>query len=866
MKIKYLVIKFIQSWRKAIFHLAFIIHTLKAHWNKNILVKIAVFAAIAVLEITLALVSFPFYLIYHPRKVYAFARGITTEKAQIYHPNYYYRRRHGLLGMVLVILVLFSKIIVNVAVLAIGIYYFEPQATRASDNSVSGVVFDDQNSDGIQDAGEDGLSGWTVSLSGSALLESVNVAVNGVDPLYGSDGTNSVNPLISGRKYLFVASGEWNGCDNPWWCGLADGSNDAEYQVGRRSEWDAYLKDGTLGYIGASNNQGDLMINDTLVDWGPYHDDHIYSYVFTGVGGAVNFSVMDGKDDIKIPVFYGDNSFLGIPPDKHIKVDIYELVNGVANQQITDSNGNYVFPNVPDGDYQIYLQQARGWLPTSPASGSHSITVAGSGINGNNFGIRGEGKRFSVAKEVLDLDGGDLLQGDTLEYKIFLDNIAPVRYFYGVYFTDNLPSGLAYEAGSAEILDGPIGSRVCALNAGTFSVIGATISASWDSYDDPFAPGASACFRFRATVNDSVPNGTAITNSADITTFDAGRDSVSAHVCVLCKRGYSFPKNCSISINNGQSCTDSREVTLSLQAEQAAHVIVSKNSDFYDAEWEPFTSPMEKNWTLEGGEETKTVYAMFKSSDGNLSFPNLLSSTIEYRPAGCGPKKQPPILNSGDLIKGTFDAVYYYGSDSKRHAFPNRGTYDSWYNGDFSKVKIISDTQLGSIALGNNMTYKPGVRMIKLQYDPRVYAVDENAVLRFVTSESVAWALYGENWSKFIDDLSDAFFINYTIGEPIYSLADSPANLLPAKSSEALKPQCSSSINFTQTLSRGSSGPEALELQKLLRCLGYFPTNIEVSGYFGEATYGAVIKFQQANGLEQVGVVGPQTRDLLNKY
>jgi hypothetical protein len=45
--------------------------------------------------------------------------------------------------------------------------------------------------------------------------------------------------------------------------------------------------------------------------------------------------------------------------------------------------------------------------------------------------------------------------------------------------------------------------------------------------------------------------------------------------------------------------------------------------------------------------------------------------------------------------------------------------------------------------------------------------VSQNGVLRSVVNASTAAELYGADWAKKIDDISDAFFTNYTIGEPI---------------------------------------------------------------------------------------------------
>jgi hypothetical protein len=132
----------------------------------------------------------------------------------------------------------------------------------------------------------------------------------------------------------------------------------------------------------------------------------------------------------------------------------------------------------------------------------------------------------------------------------------------------------------------------------------------------------------------------------------------------------------------------------------------------------------------------------------------------------------PPGINSGDLVKSSLDpAVYYVGRDGKRHAFPNEKTYFTWYS-NFSSVKTVSAADLATLVLGKNVTYKPGARMIKLQTVPKVYAVARGSVLRWVQTEALALALYGADWNKQIDDLSDAFFINYTEGSPIDEISD----------------------------------------------------------------------------------------------
>ena len=59
-----------------------------------------------------------------------------------------------------------------------------------------------------------------------------------------------------------------------------------------------------------------------------------------------------------------------------------------------------------------------------------------------------------------------------------------------------------------------------------------------------------------------------------------------------------------------------------------------------------------------------------------------------------------------------------------------------------------------------------------------------------------------------------------------------------------------------QTLREGSRGGDVEYLQTRLKDYGY---NIDVDGAFGPATSSAVRAFQNANGLESDGIVGPAT-------
>lgn len=141
---------------------------------------------------------------------------------------------------------------------------------------------------------------------------------------------------------------------------------------------------------------------------------------------------------------------------------------------------------------------------------------------------------------------------------------------------------------------------------------------------------------------------------------------------------------------------------------------------------------------------------------------------------GGGAPATPPEAKAlgGRLIKtAASSAVYYLGADGRRYVFPNEKTFNSWFP-VAPAIHTVSAKEMAGYALGGNVTYRPGVRMLKIRTDPRIYAVGRNGLLRHVTSEAAAAALYGPAWNTHIDDISEAFFVNYRLGPPISGVLD----------------------------------------------------------------------------------------------
>ncbi|MEK6922302.1 MAG: peptidoglycan-binding protein, partial [Nanoarchaeota archaeon] len=72
-------------------------------------------------------------------------------------------------------------------------------------------------------------------------------------------------------------------------------------------------------------------------------------------------------------------------------------------------------------------------------------------------------------------------------------------------------------------------------------------------------------------------------------------------------------------------------------------------------------------------------------------------------------------------------------------------------------------------------------------------------------------------------------------------------------------------LKFTKALRLGTRGDEVEQLQEFLKQFpDIYPQGL-ITGYFGPLTEAAVRKFQEKQGIESIGVVGPKTLSKLNE-
>ncbi len=252
--------------------------------------------------------------------------------------------------------------------------------------------------------------------------------------------------------------------------------------------------------------------------------------------------------------------------------------------------------------------------------------------------------------------------------------------------------------------------------------------------------------------------------------------------------------NKSLSINSGAGTTNDQTVTLTIGATNATQMQVINGTDFSGAAWISYAT--EKSWALPGSTGNKTICVRFKN---DTEESGSVCSTIVYDPdfGSSSGEQDPPAtpaqpsdpgstapgsqanpftsvaqLNQGDLIKLPNDndpdtqldtAVYYFGADGKRYAFPNPKVYATWHT-DFSAVKVVTTDVLASVTLGGNMLVRPGTYFIKSPSLADVYAVTPGGVLRAFENEAAAIALYGANWGARLIDMPDGFMVNYIFG------------------------------------------------------------------------------------------------------
>lgn len=263
--------------------------------------------------------------------------------------------------------------------------------------------------------------------------------------------------------------------------------------------------------------------------------------------------------------------------------------------------------------------------------------------------------------------------------------------------------------------------------------------------------------------------------------------------------GYTIPSadaSDAVVINDGVTCTESRTVSVKLTGEEYAAYMVSEDPGFQGAPWINYLPDQTTDvWTQENGRvkqikrldwefvsdkyETKTLYLRFRSRTLNVS--KTYSGTIEYK-EDCdgdgtdGTDGTEGVVYPRYIRTQSFPTVYYVPNSTERRPFLHAKDYFT-HQTTFSVVEYVDhDTELNQFTLKTPMVPKPGVVLVKLPGDPRVYWVDSNSdnpykpILRWIINEPVAAANFGAGWQQYILEIDPVQFPSYVMGNTIFAL------------------------------------------------------------------------------------------------
>ncbi len=224
-------------------------------------------------------------------------------------------------------------------------------------SSLAGTVFNDFDSDGIQDAGEPGIESVTVTLSGNEELPDGSTAA--ITPIIVSTAANGTYSFTNLRPGVYTIT-ETQPAD------YADGTDAA----------------GTLG--------GNTAVNEVISSIVVTSDDHGAGYNFAETGASITGTVF--RDDDRDGTLDG-----GEPGILGATIELYESDGTtLITTTTTAADGTYSFDDLAAGDYVVKEIQPTLYT-SSPATDTNTrnvTLVTGTDNTGNNFG-----------EELWDLDG-----------------------------------------------------------------------------------------------------------------------------------------------------------------------------------------------------------------------------------------------------------------------------------------------------------------------------------------------------------------------------------------------------------------------------------------------------------------------------
>lgn len=121
-------------------------------------------------------------------------------------------------------------------------------------------------------------------------------------------------------------------------------------------------------------------------------------------------------------------------------------------------------------------------------------------------------------------------------------------------------------------------------------------------------------------------------------------------------------------------------------------------------------------------------------------------------------------------VKSASDPTVYLVINQTAYKMLNESVYFSWFD-SWADLKVISDAEFKKFAFDGNATYAPGSKL-KLAGDAKVYLVGADGKLHWISSQKVAYDIYGSTWNKGIITITQMDLANMGYGSPIMTEAE----------------------------------------------------------------------------------------------
>ncbi len=143
-------------------------------------------------------------------------------------------------------------------------------------------------------------------------------------------------------------------------------------------------------------------------------------------------------------------------------------------------------------------------------------------------------------------------------------------------------------------------------------------------------------------------------------------------------------------------------------------------------------------------------------------------------------------LEDGDAFTSPSYATVYALDDDDRRAFINESTYFTYYD-SFDSIETVEDSDLSNYSLSDLVLPKAGVVLVKIQSDPRVYALEENPddpykpLLREIASEEIVIEMYGSDWADYVIDIEPTFFTHFGTGDALEEIEEVDTSIMKTR-------------------------------------------------------------------------------------